>query len=422
MINLLQKRQIFKCFGLAYKYCLKKLKLYEDNIMNNATPCHFSNNLEFDYKNKSAFLTDRAKLTLLLPGIVFGFLLLLLGVYEWFNAFEINDEDIIPSGEIQNYQPVLAVWVFDLCFALVGLGMMITNILLYIRYNKYMFKGKKVTVIKRPILHDKIVLQEDLKNYTGVRFRVEFLQSGFLTKNRYIIELYHPNAEKIVPLYLSTSAKGVRKKWKEYAKRFKLPAMIDTDEGLKIIETKNLNKSIGQLYQQGLLNDTYDRYDYLPPAVTFVRKKDKMVLKVRKIVWDAYNLLAWLAIFLIASVIVLIFANLDTFREVFASTLYSMAAAGVLAILVVIQILFRKEKLVIKKHKIVNTHKYMLFSTKHNEIMKKDIEAIEVTENPATGRYFVSIISDDNTITFGAKMAIKDLQWIKQFLIHEIVK
>ena len=63
----------------------------------------------------------------------------------------------------------------------------------------------------------------------------------------------------------------------------------------------------------------------------------------------------------------------------------------------------------------------MLFSTKHNQILKKDIEAIEVTENPATGRYFVSIISEDNTITFGAKMKIKDLHWIKRFLIHEII-
>ena len=75
-----------------------------------------------------------------------------------------------------------------------------------------------------------------------------------------------------------------------------------------------------------------------------------------------------------------------------------------------------------KKDKIVNTHKYMLFSTKHNEVMKPDIEAIEVTENPATGRYFVSIISDNRTITFGAKLPIKTLQWIKRFLIHEVIK
>ena len=91
-------------------------------------------------------------------------------------------------------------------------------------------------------------------------------------------------------------------------------------------------------------------------------------------------------------------------------------------ILTIIQILFRKEKLVIKQNKIVNTHKYFLFSTKHNEIFKKDIEAIEVTENPATGRFFVAIISEDNTITFGGKMNIKTLEWIKKFLIHEIVK
>ena len=102
--------------------------------------------------------------------------------------------------------------------------------------------------------------------------------------------------------------------------------------------------------------------------------------------------------------------------------MYSMIIAGILIIVVALQILFRKEKLVIKKHKIVNTHKYMLFSTKHNEIMKKDIEAIEVTQNPSTGRCFVSIISEDNTITFGAKMSIKDLQWIKRFLIHEIIR
>ena len=234
--------------------------------------------------------------------------------------------------------------------------------------------------------------------------------------------MYHPNPEKIVPLYLSTSAKGVRKKWKEYARQFKLPAMIDTDSGLKKIELKNLNKSVGQLYKLGIIKDEYDQYDPLPDAISFVRKKDKMVLKVRKILWDAYNLLAWLAIFLIAAIVLLVATNPDIFRRAFASTIYSMIIAGILVIFVAVQILFRKEKLVIKKHKIVNTHKYMLFSTKHNEIMKKDIEAIEVSKNPATGRFFVSIISEDNTITFGAKMAIKDLQWIKRFLIHEIVR
>ena len=70
--------------------------------------------------------------------------------------------------------------------------------------------------------------------------------------------------------------------------------------------------------------------------------------------------------------------------------------------------LFLKEKLIIKKDKIVNTHKYMLFSTKHDEIPKTAIEAIDITENPASGRYFVSVISDEKSITFGAKFQTKN--------------
>lgn len=385
-----------------------------------STPSHLSNHLELQYNQRKLFLTDRIGLKFLLPGIIFGFLLFLLGCYEWANVFK-GGEEIIPAADISSYQPVLSTWFFDLCFVLVGLGMVVTNILSYLRYNKYKFNKGSVTIIKRPIFREKLILHEALENYTGVRFRVEFLQSGFLTQNRYVIELYHPNSEKIVPLYLSTSSKGIRKKWKEYAKKFKLPAMIDTDNGLKSIAVKDLNKSLTALYKQGLIKDTYDTYDPLPDTITFVRKKDKIVLKVRKIVWDAYNLLAWAAVFLIGVAVFMILTNLDAFRQVFASAVYTLSFIGIAVIVVAVQILFRKEKLVLKKHKIVNTHKYMLFSTKHNEIMKKDIEEIEVTENPSTGRYFVSIISEDNTITFGAKMSIKDLQWIKKFLIHEIV-
>ncbi len=389
--------------------------------MNQNIPCHLSNNLEFDCNKKPSFITDRAKLRTLWPGIVFGALLFLLGLYEWLDMFRNGGEEMMPKDTVLVYKPIFAVWFFDLCFAVVGIGMVITNILLYLRYNKYKFVGKKVSIIKRPVFRDKVVMSEELKNYTGVRFRVEFLQSGFLTKNRYVIELYHPNPEKIVPLYLSTSANGVRKKWKEYARHFKLPALINVERGLKVIELKDLNKSVAQQYKAGLIKDEYDGYATLPSSVSFVRKRDKIVLKVRKILWDAYNLLAWLAIIMVGFVLVVILTNLENFKEESTSTIYTLAGIAVIIIIAAVQVLFRKEKLVLKKNKIVNTHKYMLFSTKHNQMLKKDIEEIEVTQNPATGRFFVSIISDDNTITFGAKLPIEDLKWIKSFLIHEII-
>lgn len=388
--------------------------------MCNSTPVHFSNNLELDFAKRKSFLTDRAELKLLLPGVVFGFLLFLLGIYDSCNMLR-GGEKIFLLQDIVSHKPLVAAWFFDACFMLVGLGMMLSNIFLYIRYNKYKFLGQKVLIVKRPFGHPKQIIEENIRNYVGVRFRVEFVQTGFLNKNKYIIELYHPNPNKNVPLYLSTSPDGVRKKWKEYARLFKLPALINTDNGLKTIERKNLSKSLCALYKLGLIEDTYDAYDNLPPTITFVRKKDKMVLKVRKIVWDIYNIFAWMAIVCMGCFGAFILFNLNSFKQSTHPSLYTLLLIIAIIIFVAVQILFRKEKLVIKKHKIVNTHKYMLFSTKHNQILKKDIEAIEVTENPATGRYFVSIISEDNTITFGAKMKIKDLHWIKRFLIHEII-
>ena len=390
--------------------------------MNEKLPTHYSNKLEINYNKHSAYLTDRVKLKAVLPGIIFGLMLAVLGLYEWLNAFGGSGGEITPVDTAVTYKPVLAVWFFDLCFILLGLGIFITNIFLFIRYNKYIIKDNSVIIIKRLIFRDKVILQENLDKYTGVRFRVEFMESGFLTQNRYIVELYNPNFEKIIPLYITKSSKNVRKKWKEYAKKFKLPAMIYTDEGLKKIELKNLNKSIAEQVKSGFIEDNYDTYEVLPSAVAFTRKSDKMVLKVRKIVWDVYNFVAWFSIFIISLTAIFVWFNIASFTGLLLSTLYILPFVAVLIVIVAIQILFRKEKMVIKKHKIVNTHKYMLFSTKHNEMLKKDIEAIEVTGNPVTGRYYVSIISDDNTITFGAKMAIQDLQWIKKFLVHEIIK
>ena len=225
--------------------------------------------------NIYSYLTDKVKLKSVLPGVIFGFLLAALGFYEWFNAFGVGGKELIPSDTTSLYKPTFAVWFFDLCFIILGLSLFITNALLFIRYNKYIIKNNSVIIVKRPIFREKIILQESLDKYQGVRFRIEFMESGFMTQNRYIVELYHQNPEKIIPLYITKSAKTVRSKWKEYAKKFKLPAMINTDGGLEKIELKYLNKSLSERVKLGLIKDEYDTYEKLPNAVTFVRKSDK---------------------------------------------------------------------------------------------------------------------------------------------------
>ena len=393
--------------------------------MNNSAANHFSHKLEFNLNRLPAKVSDRTSWRFLLPGIVFGALLFLLGLYEMLNGFNYtnpNVAEIIPAEAVPLYQPLMTPVFYDIIFMIIGLGIITASVFSYIRYRKFIFDGKKMIIGNRPVFGGKRIVTENIKNYLGVRFRIAFYQSGLVNRNKYIVELYHKDPSKIVPLYVSTSSENVRKRWKEYARFFKLPALINTDEGLMTRDLKNLDKSIKEMAKLGYVTDNFDTYEELPDGICYVRRRDKIVLKARRIIWDAYNLIAWAAIAVIALAVLAAAINFEAFKQNFATTFYGASATALIIIIAAVFILFRKEKLVLKKHKIVHTHKYMLFSTKHDEIAKDEIESIEVTENPASGRFFVSIISDNKTIAFGAKLPIDDLRWIKRFLIHEVIK
>lgn len=108
----------------------------------------------------------------------------------------------------------------------------------------------------------------------------------------------------------------------------------------------------------------------------------------------------------------------ETGRNPFVLAAYII---GILGILASVWVLFRKDKIVIKPHKIIIVHKFMLFSRKNNELVKDDIESIDVAFTPATERYFVAISSDNKTMVFGKKLPIEDLRWVRQFLINDVV-
>jgi hypothetical protein len=42
--------------------------------------------------------------------------------------------------------------------------------------------------------------------------------------------------------------------------------------------------------------------------------------------------------------------------------------------------------------------------------------------NPVNDRHYLALITQYSIAAFGTKMPIKDLRWVKKFLIHEILK
>lgn len=390
--------------------------------MSNA-PDHFSHSYELKIDQVPTQKSDRIALRILYPGLMLGLALVLLGLYELLNGFKNTKtilDDVLPADDIV-YEPVLNPTFFDAVVILVGLGIMISLIFSYIRYKKILFDGKNVTVIHRPVFGNKKVFKEPLGNYEGVRFRIEFFQFGLLNKNKYIIELYNQDSYKTAPLYISTSNKHIRKIWEGYARKLNLPTLIMTDEGMASRDVEDLDKSIKEMKEKWHLENQFDERAPLPPSIAYVRKADKTVIKSRKIIWDAYNIIAWFII--ITAALFLTFAITTYVPEEHESHwLIASYFTGAAILIGAVYALFRKDKIVIKPQKIIIVHKFMLFSRKKDELKKDDIESIDVTFNPATERYFVAIASDEKTLIFGKKLPIEDLRWVKKFLINEIIK
>lgn len=393
--------------------------------MTDNAPNHYSHSFVLNLDKLPTKKSDRIALHILYPGLLFGIILILLGLYELFNGLSHNrtDFDFIPGkAEDVIYQPFMNPTFFDLVIILVGAGIVLSLFLSYIRYKKIFFDGKKVQIIYRPAFGAKKVVKESIGNYEGVRFRIEFFQFGFMNKNKYIIELYHKNPQKTAPLYISTKEKNIRKIWEYYAQKLNLPALVLTDEGMVRREVPDLDKSIKELVEEGKTINNYNDREPLPPTIAFVRKRDKTVIKARKIFWDAYNIIAWFCLLLFGGALLFACFNGEIVSSHFSRNIIpAFYVISLFIIVVAVIALFRKDKIVVKRDKIVIVHKFMLFSRKNNEIKKADIEAVEVTVNPATGRCYLSIISDNKTAIFGKKIPIDDLRWVKKFLINEVV-
>jgi len=369
--------------------------------MNTTYPNHFSYNFRLPLGKCPTKRMDRLPVIVILAGCLFGALLAFLGGYDLWSS-HVNTE----------YESVLNINFFDIALMVIGCGIIIHLCLAYFKYKKIYYDGKNITVIARNGTGTKASFREPIKNYQGVRFRIEFFTYGFINRNKYIIELYHKNHNKIVPLFISTHNNDIRKHWENYAKAFNLPAMIETDEGLVIRQICDFGKSVKEMATVWNLKNKFNTQEPIPNSLIVKNKDRKLIIKIKNRLWDVYTIIG--VVFTIFTII---------FSIVSFNVLNNpvITLVGLLLTAMSIAFLLTKEKLVLKKYKIINVHKF-IFSRKKDEIDKVNIEAVDVTLNPATGRHYIAIISDKKTIIFGKKLPIEDLRWLKNFLLYELSK
>lgn len=375
-------------------------------------PDHFSSNLKFSFSKLPAFKTDRSSPVKAIISSLLGIGLLCLGIFELFSFL---------NAEKSTSNSYLLVEIFAFIIILIALGIIIGSILAIVRYKKFTFNGKEFKIIYRPSIGVKHTLVEPLENYIGVRLRVLFSNTGLFNKNRYIVDLYHQDASKIVPLYISTQNKNIRKIWENYARLFRLPALSVNERGLCKRDYEDLNKPLKQLALENKLPHIANGKFPAPQTLNIIDTSTSTIIKPLGVYWDVFSSL-FLLIAISASLLLTIGG---VYLTVIGTTLpikyWVMGAATLFAIIYFTVKLFETYYIELAHDKLYV--KTILFGTVTGEkyIDDNKIENIELTYNPAIDRYSLAVISKNKILSIENRLPVNDLLWLKDFITRKII-
>ncbi len=386
--------------------------------MRKKLPKHLSYDYQLKLDEVPAKQDDRMPLKVVMPGIVLGFLMAVIGLAELAGGmydpeslgYEL-DPDIRP--------PLFSHTAVDTAFIILGLGIIIGAVVSYIRYKKIFFNGKTFSVDLRGVFGENELFREFLRNYNGVRLRVEFFQFGILNKNKYIVELEHRDPQKTIPLYISTDGTGIYQIWYYYARRLGMPTILDTDEGANIKEPAELDKNLKEYLADKDMLAVYENTPPPPEEIVLIKKSDRTIIKPQRIFWSIFSLLGvfWLGFYLLLLAIAAL--NYEQISRLVGSALQTglfFTLAVALAVFF-IGLMFKKDKIVIKDGRVILVHKILFVSRKKYAPLDR-IRDIRVVYDPAADRYYLAVITDTDMLAFGRSVPVEALQWTRDFIIY----
>ena len=375
-------------------------------------PDHFSSSFKFNFTKKNCIAVDRSSLLKTLLILFSGVGLFALGAFEMFTFI---------TSERDNQTSYLVVEIFAFMVILLASGIIVNSILSLVRYKKFYFDGNNFTIVYRPSFNIKYELKENISEYMGVRLRVLFTQCGILNKNRYIIDLYHQDNNKIVPLYISTNKKNIRKIWLDYAKMFKLPTLSISERGLTMRNYENLDKSLTELAKTGDLPFIASGKFPAPETLTVIENTKTTTLYPNKLHWDTLNILILSVILSAIAILAIGGVYLSTTGSNLTIKYWLLLGFTVMCMLYFLQHLFSRTHLNVGDKYIAIKDISLGKTTNEMTVNFDKIKNVELTYNPTTGRYGIAIITHNDIISINNKLPASDLLWLKDYIVRKLV-
>ena len=394
--------------------------------MTYTAPNHYSYKFKLDIDALPTKKTDKLSPAIAIWGLICGLIFTMLGAYEiiaYFLNYSDETYDFTLPENVSLHQLFILRYSFDSFILLLGLSVTALSIATLLKRKIVCFDGKKIKVKHKPLFGKSVVEEDDLYNYLGVLLKVEYYQLGLMTRNRYIIELYHKEKNKRVPLYISTSGKNIRSIWENYADKLKMPALFMTDHGLVSKHHNELNKTLMDMSKRWHLDALYREEENVPPSIKYSARPNKVILKEKRTFFDVYTILSFLGALCLCALCVwsvLHYALLKEFIGNIAFTAF-LSVCGCLTFGILISI-FSTDVLIIKNGDIILGRNLAMFRADIESLPTDEIESVDIGHNPITDRYYLSIIAHRGSIVFGKNMPIDDLRWIRGCIIREIIK
>lgn len=393
--------------------------------MTSRYPDHYSHSFELKINKLPAKASDRFSCLICTAGIVFGLLLFLLGLYHFLDSYISGVADIentLPQTRIKVHT-LISPDIFNILLVCLGLGVVGASIIHFVRYKKIIYDGDCITVKSRSVFKPLHTFSEPLYNYSGVRLRVKFYQFGIFTKNKFIIELYHKDPEKIVPLYISTSQTKIREIWKNYAQALHMPGITITEKGMISRNFQDLSRTYKDKAAKWHLPKDFIYQLEKPNYISFKsRKSGEKMIKISKTIFDAYSFLSTAVILSLGALLIYAGMNhkilLQHMPQYTVIAFYTLLLASILYSFLN---LAAKDIMILTNDKIIIFRKILFMRIRDGLIDIDDIKGIDINYTPTTGRYYLNISDDNSTVIIGNKLPPEDLRWIRAVLIHEII-
>ncbi|MBO4294962.1 MAG: hypothetical protein J5896_05920 [Alphaproteobacteria bacterium] len=386
---------------------------------------HYGHNFYLDINKLSLCATDCISRVSLFFVFCYGLVFAMLGTYfaTMSKISEATDfEKLISKSAIKTHT-FISSQVFGTGLIVLGGIMVIVSFFYAFRRKTVTVRDNTIFVTDHPLFGKAHTFSEEIANYAGVRLRLKFCQYDLFSRNKYIIELYHTDCTKIVPLYISTNPKHIRSLWKKYALYFNLPPIRISDRGMVSQSMKDLSRPYMEVVKDWHLPKNFLADKTHSLQLICKKKNDKKIMKTRGVIFDLYSTLNMAVIVIFSALLgYSLYSHGAVTSYITPAVVLIFDACLLTGIIYAFTTLLTRDIILINNGQIIIFRKVLSFIRKDTVVPFAALKGLDIFFTPTTGRYCLQIITDRKITRIFNKLSPDDLRWVKCCLIAEMIE